>query len=193
MASDDERRRVAAAFRSYEKETTNRGFASLFDVLDACGLTYYDGVVLYERLADLIDPDTATDTTKAPTSSDTAPTRTDATATCDMSHSRRDAVACDPTERGIDSVYEWCRGLLEGADGAEDYLYCSIMSAIEEYRHPERVTARTARPVDREALLALADEMDQVTCDNRGEMSVSIGDVWCWAGRIREACGEVAS
>lgn len=52
---------------------------------------------------------------------------------------------------------------------------------------------RTARPVDREALLRLADEMDEATCDNRGEMSVSIGDVWGWAECIREACGEVES
>ena len=44
---------------------------------------------------------------------------------------------------------------------------------------------------DREALLALADEMDEATCDNRGEMSVSLGDVWGWAGRIREALGVV--
>ena len=56
MVTDDERREVAAAFRRYREETTNREFASLFDVFDACGLTYYDGVVLYDRLADLIDP-----------------------------------------------------------------------------------------------------------------------------------------
>lgn len=54
--TDDERRRVAEAFRRYGKETTNRGFASLFDVFDACGLSYYDGAVLYDRLADLIEP-----------------------------------------------------------------------------------------------------------------------------------------
>ena len=44
---------------------------------------------------------------------------------------------------------------------------------------------------DRDALLALADEMDEVTCDNRGELSISLGDVHGIARRIREACGEV--
>lgn len=66
----------------------------------------------------------------------------------------------DLTARGIDSIYDWCFASIEGADGAEDELYCSIMSAIEEYRHPERVTARTERPVDRDALLELADNLD---------------------------------
>ena len=42
---------------------------------------------------------------------------------------------------------------------------------------------------DRDALLALADEMDEVTCDNRGELSISLGDVHGLARRIREACG----
>ena len=45
--------------------------------------------------------------------------------------------------------------------------------------------------IDRDALLALADEMDEVTCDNRGELSISLGDVHGLARRIREACGEV--
>ena len=82
----------------------------------------------------------------------------------------------DPTGRGVDSIYDWCRWRLEGADGAEDELYCSIMRAIEDYRHPERATAHTVRAVDREALLALADECD----------SVHMHKV---ARRIREALG----
>ena len=47
------------------------------------------------------------------------------------------------------------------------------------------------RSIDVDALLALADEMDEVTCDNRGELSISLGDVHGIARRIREACGEV--
>ena len=43
--------------------------------------------------------------------------------------------------------------------------------------------------VDRDALLALAEEMDEVTCDNRGELSISLGDVHGIARRIREALG----
>ena len=127
------------------------------------------GERLFPRLADLIEP--------APTSSDRGPTP-------------------GPTGRGIDSIYEWCRERLEGADGEEDYLYCSIMSAIEEYRHPERVTARTARPVDRGALLALAGEMQgyaDVAAGGDGYPYVNAGNLWAYADRIREALGEVAS
>ena len=101
----------------------------------------------------------------------------------------------DPTEQGIDSIYDWCFSGLEGAD--EDELYCAIMRAIEDYRHPERVTARTARAVDREALLALADKIVADT-----EEDVSSEDlVPSWyagetlrdvASKIREACGVIA-
>ena len=48
---------------------------------------------------------------------------------------------------------------------------------------------RTYFPVDRNALLTLAEEMDEATCDKRGEMSVSLGDVWGWAECIHEALG----
>ena len=124
------------------------------------------------RLADLIDPG-------------------------DMSQSCRDTVA-----RGIDSIYDWCFASIEGADGAEDELYCSIMSAIEDYRHPERVTARTARPVDRDALLALADEMDRSALEllktndldpnrkRRATRRDHARSPMAASGRIREACGE---
>lgn len=112
------------------------------------------------RLADLIEP--------APTISDSAPTSV-------------------PTERGIDSIYDWCFAAIEGADGAEDELYCSIMRAIEDYRHPKCVNARTARPVDREALLALADELEE------GDVTYLVSTQYVldsFASRIREACGE---
>lgn len=99
----------------------------------------------------------------------------------------------DPTERGIDSIYDWCFAAIEGADGAEDELFCSIMRAIEDYRHPELATAYTVRAVDRDALLALADEMDKwaLTCDHY-DRRVSPLDVTRYARRIRESCGVVA-
>lgn len=113
---------------------------------------------------------------------------------CDASQGCRDTVACDPTGRGIDSVYDWCWERLEGADEAEDELYCSIMRAIEDYRHPERVTAHTVRAVDRDSLLALADEMDAYTkCDDERcgrEMPPRV--IHDFARRIREALGVVA-
>lgn len=45
--------------------------------------------------------------------------------------------------------------------------------------------------IDRDALLALADEISDTSCDYHGELSVSLGDIWGWAQAIREACGEV--
>ncbi len=155
MDTDGKRRHLAERMRGgYDVVSDARGRFWLNGTLFGMDITarseerIRDGLA---RLADLIDPDMTTDTTKsaedttkAPTSSDTTPTSSDTTATCD-------AVACDPTERGIDSIYEWCFEHLEGADGAEDYLYCTIMRAIEDYRHPELATAYTVRAVDREA------------------------------------------
>ena len=225
--TDDERRRVAAALR--RMATKHDGVAS--NVLEIRLGLESDDRFLYgsvftsdsvNRLANLIDPDTTSDTTKsagdttksgpdttkAPTSSDTTATHTDASATCDMSQSRRDTVACDPTGRGVDSIYDWCRERLEGADGAEDELYCAIMRAIEDYRHPELVAARTVRPVDREALLAVAeglefraDELIRAaqharfsglgpTMDRAKHDASELRGI---ARRIREACGEAVA
>ena len=141
--TDDERRRVAERLREKSRKYA-REFSSSHTSINAYHevrevLYGTDGAPkslceFFDRLADLIEP-------------------------CDMSHGCRDTVACDPTGRGIDSIYDWCFERLEGADWAEDELYCSIMRAIEDYRHPELATARTVRPVDREALLELADEM----------------------------------
>ena len=173
--TNDERRRVAAALRKVSVYTlagrhedgsvASWQVALVSDLAKAAGIEDNIGTDTFARLADLIDPDTTSDTTKsaedttksgpdttkAPTSSDATATHTDATATCDVSQSRRDTVACDPTERGIDSIYDWCRDRLEGADGDEGELCCAIMFAIEDYRHPELVTAHTVRAVDREA------------------------------------------
>lgn len=211
MITDDERRRAAARLREVQSDVIPGTKTEVHPIAGriigvACGYDLPDFQGLLGRLADLIEPDTtsdttksAEDTTKTPTSSDTAPTssdasatHTDATATCDTSQGRRDTVACDPTGRGVDSIYEWCRGRLEGADGAEDYLYCTIMRAIEDYRHPERATAHTVRAVDREALLALADDMRRhVAMDEQSRCRrwVSPEEAVAYADRIREALG----
>ena len=105
----------------------------------------------------------------------------------------------DGFNHGIDSIYQWCFERLEGADGAEDELFCSIMSAIEDYWHPERATVYTVQTVDRKALLALADEMDRDGKIQRGRKKA--GERWFidgldvreYARRIREACGKRAS
>lgn len=169
MTTDDERREAAERLRDVARADGGPLGDIGFTEAMHRALGGRDWRDMTKRLADLIEP--------APTSSDRGPTS-------------------DPTERGIDSIHDWCRERLEGADGAEDFLYCSIMSAIEEYRHPERVTARTARPVGRDALLALADEMDR---DGRMQRErQKVGERWFidgldvreYARRIREACGE---
>lgn len=129
--TDDERRRVAAALREYRKETTNRGFASLFDILDACGLTYYDGVVLYDRLADLIDPS-------------------------------------EPKVKCVAEVK---------IDGER----------LEQLVHDAAVELAG---IDRDALLALAEEMIRHTTVCREySRDVEAMLIDAWVSRIREACG----
>ena len=92
----------------------------------------------------------------------------------------------DGFNHGIDSIYQWCFERLEGADGAEDELFCSIMSAIEDYRHPERATAHTVRAVDRDTLLELADRME--TMAGMGAL-LTAGGLEMAAVSIREALG----
>lgn len=182
MISDTERREVARRLRECRGGwSSGECYYTIIHELGLPDTSWEDGgAALYARLADLIEP--------APTSSDTTATHTDASATCDMSQSRRDNVACDPTGRGIDSIYDWCFERIEGADGDEDELYCSIMSAIEDYRHPELATAHTVRAVDRDALLALAEEMDAEGL-NGWAGPVNVGE---YTRRIREACGVTA-
>lgn len=163
MDTDGKRRHLAERMRGgYDVVSDARGRFWLNGTLFGMDITarseerIRDGLA---RLADLIEPG-------------------------DTSQSCRGDV--DPTERGIDSIYEWCRERLEGADGAEDYLYCSIMRAIEDYRHPELATAHTVRAVDREALLALADEMSM---DGMDGLLIPMSE---YARRIREALGVVA-
>lgn len=124
MATDDERRRVAAALRKANVYTlqgrgddgsvTKWSVALMSELAEAVGLRDNNGIEVFDRLADLIEPG-------------------------DMSHGCRDTVACD-----------------------------------------------------RDALLALADEMDKwaLTCDHY-DRRVSPLDVTRYARRIRKACGVV--
>ena len=61
---------------------------------------------------------------------------------------------------------------------------------VADYRHPERVSRRTARPVDRDALLAVTETLED--CAGRGSDLTALG-CSCLAKRIREACGEAVS
>lgn len=172
MVTDDERRAVAERLRGLKRNghnVTQLNHGPTWSIAwCVLGNELEDCVPqdwferMCARLADLIEP-------------------------CDMSQSCRDTVAC-----GIDSIYDWCFAAIEGADGPEDKLFCAIMSAIEDYRHPERVTARTVRPVDRESLLALADCVRKMGEGYDKVSSFALGTTFrAIADRIREACGEV--
>lgn len=45
---------------------------------------------------------------------------------------------------------------------------------------------------DRDALLRLSDEIYDTSCDNHGELTVDLIDIWGWAQAICEALGVVA-
>ena len=165
--TDDERRQVAERLRGgYDVVSDVHGRFWLNGTLFGMDITargeeqIRDGL---SRLADLIEPDTTSDTTKG--------------------------IESDAFERGIDSIYDWCRERLEGADGAEDELYCAIMRAIEEYRHPELVTAHTVRAVDRGALLAVSEKMVNVANNMNYPVGMLRYMMRCDARRIREALG----
>ena len=66
------------------------------------------------------------------------------------------ARAVDPEDE-TETWDGWCRSRLEGAGRDEEHMLCAIMGAIEDYRHPERMTAKTVRACDRDALLALEE------------------------------------
>lgn len=110
MATDDQRREAAERLRKARWYTIvgKRGdgltlewnVALMSELADAVGLKNSAGIEVFNRLADLIDPDTTSYTTKRAADTtkyvcDATATHTDASATCDMSQSCRDAVACD--------------------------------------------------------------------------------------------------
>ena len=65
-----------------------------------------------------------------------------------------------------------------GIKGYEDWI--GIANRLADLIEPSDHIGDSDKMVDREALLALADEM-----------TVEKGDIWRWSRRIREACGEV--
>lgn len=77
------------------------------------------------------------------------------------------------------------------------WLYDSEKEATEAWnRRAERTSHRIAdveflpKPtIDCDELLRLAQEINDTSCDNRDELSVSLGDIWGWSQAIREALG----
>ena len=102
MATDDERRRVAERLR----EANGPSLMVLMDVLGV------GGAHLFARLADLIDPDTTTDTTKSP----------DVTTKCD-----REALLALAGEM---------QGYADGAASADGYPY---VNAGELWSYADRI------------------------------------------------------
>lgn len=147
MVSDDERREVAERLRCL-------GAGEYVRLYEALGLDIVDvmederGVlVVYNRLADLIDPESGQN---LDTNRDSVPKESPA----------------------VQKAPETCEHWLDG----------------------ECYALRTARPVDREALLALAGEMDHPIRQAVWNQTAGVRREHVmaeYARRIREACGEV--
>lgn len=81
----------------------------------------------------------------------------------------------------LDTVQRVCFECMEGCDEPEWTLYTTIHDAIARYKRGE-----SGPTYDREALLALADEMDDACPESASVAVVYIDD---YARRIREALG----
>lgn len=143
MATDDERREVAHNIReNYIRGGMGYRVASAYNIATAVGIVpemLVEDIELWNRLADLIDPDTTTDTTK--TAEDTT------------------KYVCDASATVIDT------------------------SATRDVSQSRR------GGIDRDALLALADDVDGAADDSGGfePLAGMLRDI---ARCIREACGE---
>lgn len=77
-----------------------------------------------------------------------------------------------------------------GIEGYADWI--GIAHRLADLIEPscDRRSCWMFRPMpDVDALLALADEINDTSCDYHGELSVSLGDIWGWAQAIRDALG----
>ena len=99
----------------------------------------------------------------------------------------RDEVGCGSSWPGMERL-----GVILGVEGGSGFpgrflsrLADLIDPDCEEGRYS---VARTVRPVDREALLALADKLEGEGLDGWASGPLNVGE---YARRIREACGEV--
>lgn len=104
MATDDERREVAHNIReNYIRGGMGYRVASAYNIATAVGIVpemLVEDIELWNRLADLIDPDTTTDTTKTAEDTtkyvcDASATVIDTSATRDVSQSRRGGIDRD--------------------------------------------------------------------------------------------------
>ena len=201
--TDDERRRVAERLRELDYADLQESLICAY--LDALGIEgYADWVGIAHRLADLIEPQPITGDTSDGYHTfnelyDHRAKLFSVIVRCFKDRSWKSKLHHDGT------MYEGMFIVgIETSQGQATYHYdidpywnvfdCKELARAPEWdgHTPEQAISRIAslRPsCDRDALLALADEMDEVTCDNRGELSISLGDVHGLARRIREALG----
>ena len=107
IATDDERREVARRLRELDYAGLQESLICAY--LDALGIEgYEDWVGIAHRLADLIDPDTTTDTTKTPTD----------TTSCD-----RDALL---------ALADAVHGMGVDCDAKENYAFGCTLKAIAD-------------------------------------------------------------
>lgn len=164
--TNDERRRVAAALRRKAGKNLVTG-VDIEEAIwgDACsGFNIDEAAETYSRLADLIEPD---------------PRAEELVAKAYRAAADQIDWELGDTPR-VMALRARARELEEMARGRD----------VDVEAHEPTPKCSEATPkCDREALLALAREMDDVTCDKRGEMTISLGDVWGWSGIILEALG----
>ena len=202
MATDDERRRVAERLRGLDYSDLQESLICAY--LDALGIEgYEDWVGIAHRLADFIEPEEITGDTS------------DGYHTFDELYDHRarlfSVIVRDHRELAWKSMLHHDGTMYDGMfivgietpDGQATYHYdvdpywgifdCEVLDRAPEWdgHTPRQAIDRIAAlgpSCDRDALLALADEIE----DNDVTYSVSTQYVLDdYARRIREACGEV--
>ena len=200
MVNDDERREVARRLRRAwanvpDKNPVRHHMRVLYEIYAAVGLNDddADAIDLFDLLADLIEPDTTSDTTKSdegttkgPASSDPTRKCSDPTLPLDREGSRPGeyvGVRTGPLHEGESPSEYYCARC--GYPVTDHDSYCRECGGAFQ-------RSFSVPSCDRDALLAVADELSEVWCDKRGELSITYGDLQGLARIIREACGATA-
>lgn len=85
---------------------------------------------------------------------------------------------------GIEGYADWVGIAHRLADLIEPSTQCPYYRSDRHY-----CSVHDVPTIDRDALLAVADELSEVRCDKRGELSITYGDLQGLARIIREALG----
>ena len=185
MVSDDERREVVRKLRSFVTDDSVYADVDACRVLHSIGLYYKDIDRIYfsgfdvARLADLIEPSYKPDAKYESWYNS-------------LSHFG-DKRGGPSTIRELIEEIVWAALTVDlGPNGNTDPstgIDEGDVYTNKQFTEWEREALRLSGGCDRDALLALADEMDRVADENRLTGMMSIGRARAWAGRIREALG----